>query len=100
MTDIPTIQLSTAKVLRDNILLRSVEMREEVVRRVRLIHPKASYESIVRSCRHIQNTLKMHRPIKEDQRYKEEKKYRDYYSPLDTVDTNGHYQNGLLHQKS
>lgn len=82
MRDLPTIQLITGRILRDNPSLRTTDKREAVWNKVRETIPNAPYERVARSCRHIQNTLKMHLPDHDDHRHEQAEQYRNYYGEI------------------
>jgi len=73
-----SIQLTTARVLRDNQSLREVSKREEVLKIVRESLPNASFSTVDRCCRKIQNELKMW--TVEDSRYELQSQYKDHFS--------------------
>lgn len=83
-----TIKLETARVLRDNIDLRSRHKREKVWYRVREKIPNAKFCTVERHCRDIQNPkydkvtgecIYEGRYKVEDGRYEAEEKVSAYY---------------------
>jgi len=80
MTDFPTIKLLTARILRDNPDLRGLNGREKVWFRIKQKHPTAKFSTVERCIRHLQNTMGLYLPVKEDNRFIKEKEYKEYFN--------------------
>jgi len=77
MSGFNSLKLATARVLRDNPELRSVEMREKVWDKVRQIYPTCKCETITRMCRKLQNQMGLYTII--DHRNQLENNYKEYF---------------------
>lgn len=78
MTD--TIRLLVCRVFRDYPNLRTIDMREAVLKKVREVEPKARWSTVERHCRNIQNKDNLYPPLVNDGRRKYEKMYFDRFS--------------------
>lgn len=74
-----SVQLITARVLRDNPSLRSISKREEVIARVKKVLPMAKSETITRSCRYLQNRLGQYLPEEYDFRFERQNDYLETF---------------------
>lgn len=78
-----TVMLATARVLRDNLLLRTSDTREKVWLLVKQSIPNAKFTTVDRCCRKIQSPPPygkgMHRPVIMDRRYDLEQRYREFF---------------------
>ena len=74
-----TIQLATARVLRDNPKLRTVDQREKVWLLIKQSIPNAKFSTVERCIRKLQNQMGLYPAIKEDNRYLVETEYRSYF---------------------
>ena len=77
--DFESIQLHTARVLRDNPELRTVDKREEVLKIVRKSLPEARFSTVERSIRKLQNQKGLYLPDRGDDRYVTAEEYKEYY---------------------
>ena len=77
MPDFKTLQLATARVLRDNPNLRAVEMRERVWNEVRQSFPNCKCETITRMCRKLQNQMGLYKV--NDNRDQLQHNYMEYF---------------------
>jgi len=82
MPEFESIKLQVARVLRDNIELRTLSARERVWSLVKAKIPNAKFSTVERMIRHLQNTKKLYLPEEEDinERNKQEEQYRGYFS--------------------
>lgn len=79
MVEFDTIQLETARVLRRNLDLRSINHRELVWRLVQSKVPHAKFSTVERCIRKLQNTMSMYQPEHDDKRFDKEREYREYF---------------------
>lgn len=78
--DFESVQLHTARVLRDNPILRTVDKREEVWIKVKETLPSAKFSTVERCIRKLQNSLNLYLPFTNDNRFKTEEEYKEYFS--------------------
>lgn len=76
-----TIKLETARALRDNPHLRTLDKRKDIIDIVQSRQPRADASTIKRSCRYIQNTLGKYRSDEQDEllRGEMESEYKQYF---------------------
>lgn len=79
MIDFESIQLHTARILRDFPQLRTVDKREEVLELVRMDVPGAKFSTVERCCRKIQNQLGRYRPSADDKRDQYKNEYKEFF---------------------
>lgn len=79
-TRIWSIEKEVYRILRDNLDLRTLDKREDVVYLVRKRYPQASFEGIIRSIRRIQNSFGLCLPNDIDPRFELATEYKTYYT--------------------
>ena len=79
LVDFTSIQLATARILRDYPNLRIVDTREKVWLLVKQSIPNAKFSTVERCIRKLQNQKGLYQPLEEDQRYVTEQQYKEYF---------------------
>lgn len=79
MSSFLSLQLATARVLRDHPDIRGLDCREKVWLLVKQEIPTAKFSTVERLIRKIQNKMKLYLPQNEDMRYILQNEYSSFF---------------------